>query len=169
MPGCPPTPALLNELVQALLAGTLPPKGTVLGPDVAQCEQCPREATRPTDLKLTELRRLDRSGADPETCFLAQGILCMGPATRGGCEARCIAGNMPCTGCFGPTSRVLDQGAKMLSALAASVDAREDEAIKDILNQVADPVGTLYRYGLAKSLLRGSLISQRDTHEVDGK
>lgn len=79
----------------------------------------------------------------------------MGPATRGGCEALCVQGNMPCTGCFGPTSRVKDQGAKMLSSLASSVDAKEEEEIDLILAGIPDPVGSFYRYGLAKSLLRG--------------
>ncbi len=80
--------------------------------------------------------------------MLAQGILCLGPATRGGCEAPCIRGNMPCTGCFGPTSRVRDFGGKALSAVA-SVAA--DEAA---LEAIPDPVGAFYRYSLPASLLR---------------
>lgn len=78
----------------------------------------------------------------------------MGPATRGGCEGLCIRGNMACSGCFGPTSRVKDQGAKMLSSLASAIDAREEKAIEGVLSGLPDPVGTFYRYGLAKSLLR---------------
>jgi F420-non-reducing hydrogenase small subunit len=80
----------------------------------------------------------------------------MGPATRGGCSALCINGNMPCTGCFGPTSRVKDQGAKILSSIAANIEAREDEAILDVLDSIPDPVGTFYRYGLAASTLRST-------------
>jgi F420-non-reducing hydrogenase small subunit len=86
--------------------------------------------------------------------MLAQGVVCMGPATRGGCGAACIAGNMPCTGCFGGTSRVRDQGAKMLSSLCSNIAAKEEDEIDDTLDGIPDPVGTLYRYGLAKSILR---------------
>jgi F420-non-reducing hydrogenase small subunit len=86
--------------------------------------------------------------------MLAQGVLCMGPATRGGCEALCINGNMPCTGCFGPTSRVQDQGGKILSAVASIVDSKDPKAIEQIMNSIPDPVGTFYRYGLPRSLLR---------------
>jgi F420-non-reducing hydrogenase small subunit len=92
--------------------------------------------------------------ADPATCFLAQGIVCMGPATRGACEAQCIGGNMPCTGCFGPTSRVRDQGAKLLSSVASSIAPKSDAEIREVLDGIPDPVGTLYRYALARSLLR---------------
>jgi len=155
LPGCPPTPQLLKQAVVALLEGKLPEKGTVLAPDVALCEQCPRSETKPSDLKYTEFRRPHLTKMDPTKCFLAQGIVCMGPATRGGCEAQCIVGNMPCSGCFGPTSRVRDQGAKMMSHLAASVAAQTPEETRKILSGIPDPVGTLYRYSLPKSLLRG--------------
>ncbi len=61
---------------------------------------------------------------------------------------------MPCTGCFGPTSRVWDQGAKMLSSLCANLAPKEAPGINKVLAGLPDPVGTFYRYGLAKSLLR---------------
>ena len=91
---------------------------------------------------------------DPEKCFLAQGIVCMGPSTRSGCEAVCTTGGMPCTGCFGPTSRVRDQGLKILSSLCANLVPKEEAEINKVLEGIPDPVGTFYRYGLAKSLLR---------------
>ena len=78
----------------------------------------------------------------------------MGPATRSGCAAQCPAGNMPCTGCFGPTSRVRDQGAKILSSLCANIAGKEEAEINTTLEGIPDPVGTFYRYGLARSLLR---------------
>ena len=154
IPGCPPTPKLTKAAVGALLEGKLPPKGTVLAPDIALCDECPRKASKPTDLGFTEFKRPHQVVIDPEKCVLAQGVICMGPATRGGCEAVCIQGNMPCTGCFGPTSRVKDQGAKMLSSISSNVGPREESAIDLVLAGIPDPVGTFYRYGLAKSLLR---------------
>ena len=91
---------------------------------------------------------------DPEQCFLEQGVLCMGPATRAGCEALCVNGNMPCSGCFGPTSRVKDYGGKALSAIASIVDSDDEDEIDRILEGIPDPIGTLYRYSLPASLLR---------------
>ncbi|HZT29878.1 MAG TPA: hypothetical protein VFA33_08350 [Bryobacteraceae bacterium] len=148
VPGCPPTPRIIQSALQALLSDTLPPRGSVLAPDVALCEECPRKDSRPPDLTVAAFHRPHQIVIDEEKCMLAQGILCLGPATRGGCEAPCIRGNMPCTGCFGPTSRVRDFGGKALSAVA-SVAA--DEAA---LEAIPDPVGAFYRYSLPASLLR---------------
>jgi F420-non-reducing hydrogenase small subunit len=154
IPGCPPTPKITQAAVGALLSGKLPPKGSVLAPDIALCDQCARKATKPADLSFTSFKRPHLTLMDPGKCFLAQGVVCMGPATRAGCEAVCPAGGMPCSGCFGPTSRVRDQGAKVLSSLCANVEAKEEKDIAETLSGIPDPVGTFYRYGLAKSLLR---------------
>ena len=83
-----------------------------------------------------------------------KACVCMGPATRSGCGAQCTTGNMPCTGCFGPTSRVRDQGLKIMSSLCANVAPKEEGDIDKVLAGIPDPIGTFYRYGLAKSLLR---------------
>jgi len=122
--------------------------------DQALCEECPRKDTRPEKLTLKEFKRPHQVLIDEEKCLLAQGLLCMGPATRGGCEALCVKGNMPCTGCFGPTSRVRDYGAKVLSSIASIVDSNDEQEIARILATIPDPVGTFYRYSLPASLLR---------------
>jgi F420-non-reducing hydrogenase small subunit len=154
IPGCAPTPNILIQAVEALLSGELPPKGTVIASDVALCDECPRKDTKPEDLHVTAFKRPHEIIVDDEQCLLAQGLLCMGPATRGGCEALCIQGNMPCTGCFGPTSRVKDHGAKALSGIASMVGSNDESEIENILAAIPDPVGTLYRYSLPQSLLR---------------
>ena len=42
----------------------------------------------------------------------------------------------------------------MLSSLCASVAGKDEAEASRILAGIPDPVGTFYRYGLAKSLLR---------------
>ncbi|MGZ4146468.1 MAG: NADH-quinone oxidoreductase subunit B family protein [Actinomycetota bacterium] len=155
LPGCPPPPALITGVLTALLEGNLPAEGSVLAPDVALCAECPRAETKPEDLKVSEFRRPSEVVVDPKTCLLAQGIVCLGPATRSGCGAVCMAANMPCTGCMGPTSHVLDQGAKALSAIASLIGAKETDEVAAIAEQILDPVGTFYRYSLPASPLRG--------------
>jgi len=165
IPGCPPTPQITKNALSAVLSGNLPPKGTVLAPDIALCEQCPRKASKPVDLSIVSFHRPHLVKIDPEKCLLAQGIVCMGPTTRSGCEAACVRGGMPCSGCFGPTSRVRDQGAKALSSFCANLAPKEETEITDALSGIPDPVGTFYRYGLAKSLLRRKVDLVREHKE----
>jgi F420-non-reducing hydrogenase small subunit len=159
LPGCAPTPKIIWQAVETLLSGELPPRGTVIAPDVALCDECPRKDTRPTELRLTAFKRPPEVLIDEEKCMLAQGVLCMGPATRAGCEALCPQGNMPCTGCFGPTSRVKDQGGKILSAVTSIIDSDDQEKVEEIAASIPDPIGTFYRYGLPGSLLRRKKVS----------
>lgn len=153
VPGCPPTPKIIQAALGTLLGAELPPKGTVLAPDHALCEECPRKDTRPEKLLLKEFKRPHQIVADQNTCLLAQGLACLGAGTRAGCEAMCIRGNMPCTGCFGPTSRVRDYGAKVLSAMASVIDSNDESEIERVLESLPDPVGAFYRYSLPSSML----------------
>lgn len=153
LPGCPPPAGLIAQAVMALVEGRLPEKGSVLAPDVALCAECPRAVTKPEDLKVERFYRPYEIVADAETCLLAQGLVCLGPSTRSGCGAVCIAANMPCTGCMGPTSRVIDHGAKALAAIASLIETQDPDGIAALAEQIVDPVGTFYRYSLPASLL----------------
>ena len=153
LPGCAPPPDLIMGAVTAILRGELPPRGTVLAPNKAQCDVCPRKDTKPDRIEISEIKRVATSTPDPEKCFLAQGYVCLGPATRSGCHERCLHGNMPCRGCFGPMDGVYDQGAKFLSAFASVLAPRDEAEIEALLDQIPDPAGTFYRFSLPKSLL----------------
>jgi F420-non-reducing hydrogenase small subunit len=158
LPGCPPQTERLVEVFMAVVTGAeLPPKGSVVGAlEKTQCDECARKKT--DNKKIKKFYRPFEIVDDGETCFLEQGVICMGPATRGGCGYRCIVGNAPCRGCYGPTSDILDPGAKMMSAVATMIDSNEEEEIKSIIEQVADPAGTFYRFSLPASILRRKVI-----------
>jgi F420-non-reducing hydrogenase small subunit len=83
-------------------------------------------------------------------------VICLGIATRDGCGASCIGINMPCRGCFGPVEGVRDAGLKMISTLAAIIDAESDADINRVAEQVVDIAGYGYRFSLPSSLM-GSL------------
>src|SRR5512142_3292516 len=68
VPGCPPTPKITKQAVTALLEGRLPAKGTVLGPDTALCDECPRKATKPGTWDYTAFVRPHQKLLDPEKC-----------------------------------------------------------------------------------------------------
>jgi F420-non-reducing hydrogenase small subunit len=139
--------------VTAILEGKLPPKGAILSPNKSLCASCKRNETKPEDIAIPEVKRLIDVQADPDTCFLAQGILCMGPATRDGCGEPCINGNMPCTGCFGPTDASRDQGGKMIATLGGILQGDDDSSADKALEGIVDPAGTFYRYSVSGSFL----------------
>ncbi len=151
VPGCPPPVDLILKVVDLFAKGQLPPAGSVIASDKTLCDECDRTKE---EKKITRIYRPQEIIPDPKKCLLEQGLICLGPATRGGCGQRCIKANMPCRGCFGPPPGVIDQGAKMLSALTSSYDAKEQEEIARLLSEVVDPAGTFYRFGMAASLLR---------------
>lgn len=154
VPGCPPLPKIITAAVSALLKAQLPERGSVLAPDQALCTECPRKDSKPDKIAITQFRRPYEVIIDETQCLLAQGLLCLGPATRAGCEAPCIKGNMPCTGCCGAPGRVRDQGAKAVSAIASLIDSQDEGEIDRVLATIPDPAGTFYRYNLPASLLR---------------
>ncbi|MCK4698685.1 MAG: F420-nonreducing hydrogenase, partial [Bacteroidales bacterium] len=161
LPGCPPQTERLVEVFMAIVTGAeLPPKGSVVGAlEKTQCDECKREKTDEKVIK--EFKRPWEIEDDGKTCFLEQGVICMGPATRGGCGVRCIEGNAPCRGCYGPPSTAPDPGAKMMSAIATMIDSDDPEEIEKIIDQVVDPAGTFYRFSLPASIIRKK-IKQKD-------
>jgi F420-non-reducing hydrogenase small subunit len=142
----------------AIVTGAeLPPKGSVVGAlEKSQCDECNRKKTDNKTIK--EFHRPIDIQDDGETCFLEQGVICMGPATRGGCGVRCIEGNAPCRGCYGPPIDVPDPGAKMMSAIGTMIDSNEEEEIEKIVDQIDDPAGTFYRFSLPGSIFRRKLL-----------
>ncbi|MFC1921459.1 oxidoreductase [Chloroflexota bacterium] len=153
LPGCPPPPDLIANAVTAVLENKLPPKGSTLAPHKSVCDSCSRNDTKPPRIALKEIKRIHEVEASPDTCFLAQGIICMGIATRDGCGTSCINTNIPCRGCFGPVEGVEDAGLKMISTLAAILDVEDEQAMKTIIDQIGDLAGYAYRFSLPVSTL----------------
>ncbi len=158
VPGCPPPVDLILKLVNLFAQGELPPVGSVIASDKTLCDECERKKE---EKKITRLYRPHEIIPDPEKCLLEQGIICCGPATRGGCGLRCINANMPCRGCFGPPPGVADQGAKLVSAIASIYQGESEEEIKKLVNEVVDPAGTFYRFGLADSMLKRKRLQKK--------
>jgi len=165
LPGCPPEPpqiwAVLQVVVGALLEGApLPPAGAIIGAGTsAVCEECDREKE---EKMIDRFYRPYEIVPDPEQCLLEQGLICMGLATRSGCGALCPSVGIGCRGCYGPPEGVIDQGGKMLSAIASVMNAGDEtmeeaeleQKIQEVVDTIADPAGTFYRFSMAHSILR---------------
>ncbi|NQV38551.1 MAG: NADH:ubiquinone oxidoreductase [Candidatus Marinimicrobia bacterium] len=82
--GCPMTIEEFVKVFKALIMGKEPIK-----PDSAVCVEC----------KLNETE-----------CVFDKGMVCLGPITRGGCEAICPAFGQFCTGCRGLVSNANSNG-----------------------------------------------------------
>jgi F420-non-reducing hydrogenase small subunit len=154
IPGCPPPPELVKNAISSLLENRLPPKGSILSENRALCHSCPRQATLPQRLSVRRFKRIHETLWNPLQCFLDQGIICLGPSTRGGCLSRCVLANMPCRGCLGPLDGVRDQGTNALSFVASLIDETDPDRITEIVSEIADPAGLFYRFSLAASLIR---------------
>jgi F420-non-reducing hydrogenase small subunit len=161
LPGCPPPSAQVAKAVEAIAKNALPPKGSVLAPEKSVCDECPRKKN---DKKISKIYRVYEITPEPEKCLLEQGIICMGPATRGGCEAQCINANMPCTGCGGPCPNEVEQGAAMMSALSSILgvggEKNPEYDAEKIVSQIKDPLGTFYKYSLPASLIKRRIIKE---------
>ena len=156
LPGCPPTPDIITNALQAIVDNKLPPKGSVIAPQKSVCDECRFEKS---EKKIKKIKRIYEVDKIENKCLLEQGIICLGPATRGGCNARCLDANMPCTGCGGPTPSSVDQGAKMISSLATILGIENEEKMSEeetqkLIDQIVDPVGTFYKYCLPTSLIK---------------
>jgi F420-non-reducing hydrogenase small subunit len=122
LPGCPTTPELVAEALTALLEGR-----EVSLPTKSVCDECPtiREKKAVASLKrpLESVAFEPGKPLDTVRCFMEQGFLCNGPATRSGCGGaakipRCIKAYMPCRGCFGPLSDTANPMVDMMGALS---------------------------------------------------
>jgi F420-non-reducing hydrogenase small subunit len=174
VPGCPPEPPQIRAVIAALAAGhadarSLPPRGSVLGAGRSTvCDECAR--TR-EDKAIERLYRTYELAPDGSRCLLDQGLVCVGPATRDGFGALCPRVDAPCTGCYGAPEGVRDAGARMATAIgsalslaplhAAAEGAPMDAAADARLDAIPDWLGTLYRHGLATSVL-GRRPGRRD-------
>lgn len=170
MPGCPPESNQITAVIDLVIKvvkgeAELPPKGSVIGAgDSTVCDECPRARNVKFIKQFNRIQ--DVAPVDPALCLLEQGIPCNGPATRSGCNSRCPNAGAQCIGCYGPAEGVLDYGARLITAFASVIDATEPDEIEKILDGIPDPVGQIYRFNLAGSLLKANRESLK---VVNGK
>jgi len=124
LPGCPPNPAHIAEVIISLLENRAPNL-----PTKSVCDTCPtrREGKGAVDQVKRFIENAEFDPAQPISemrCLLEQGFVCMGPVTAAGCAKRgapsCIDARVPCRGCYGPVRPKGNQMLDMMNALASN-------------------------------------------------
>jgi F420-non-reducing hydrogenase small subunit len=99
VPGCPPLPNLLLQLLGELTGRSFK------GAKPIVCAECGRRPTKDPVTSLEAFPRKDQEG----TCLHSLGVLCTGFLTKGGCDAICTRHGLPCWGCRGPAKLALEK------------------------------------------------------------
>jgi len=146
IPGCPPVEEFIKQSIKTIAEGK-----SIKLPSHNLCYECTRNhesmlIPKREFLNVSISSIMEADNIDDNKCFLEQEILCMGPATRQGCNSRCVNVNVPCKGCMGPTSNTDEQGLKMINALSSILPA-------GVLNYFEDLIGTGYRFSLSLSAI----------------
>ena len=79
LPGCPPQAPQIWAVVEAILGGNLPPKGSVVGASQTKtvCDECRHNRE---EKRIKKFYRPHEIIPDHDACLFDQGIICPGPA-----------------------------------------------------------------------------------------
>lgn len=147
LPGCPPHAYYVFEALTSILAGKPPEFG-----QQNVCFHCDR---RMKHTEVTTLRRVHEGPIENDTCFLSQGILCMGSATLDRCRGACPTRGMPCSGCTGPSeSIVLEPSRDIRSEVATRMSMMTKIPKATIMAEIEKHSKTYYAYAMASSVFR---------------
>ncbi len=152
---CPPPVEHIMLTLRAIAEGK-----PVKTADSTVCSQCPRKM-KPIE-KLEFKPGLPGPDADPETCFLSQGYLCLGSVTTVGCGAPCTRHGVPCFGCGGPYHEIAERrDMDIITALARKIAMLAGlDPVKD-LDKVVEKLLKVYGarrfyvFTFASQVLRG--------------
>ncbi|UXD22176.1 hypothetical protein IPA_02345 [Ignicoccus pacificus DSM 13166] len=130
---CPPIPEHVYVTLKDIYEGREPKIATK-----TVCAECPLKM-KPMDVKKWSTKTTKE--IDHETCYLSQGLLCLGPVTASGCGARCPRAGIPCYGCAGPTRDILmydreDIPTKLAKEIAAMKGMDPERDYKKVLNEL---------------------------------
>ena len=130
IPGCPPSESVLQHALPLVLAGKEIEMTTQHRLPV--CASCGR---RIEHRKIESFENL--SIPEEDVCLLSQGYICLGSVTRGGCSAQCPSMNIACSGCRGPTDRVLTQPThNVLRDFISRVSHFSGRSEEDVLKEI---------------------------------
>lgn len=148
LPGCPPHAAFVFDALLALVEGRTPRarRETV-------CGRCKRTMRR---TQQGAIRENHEGRPDPDVCLLSQGYVCLGSVTLDRCLSPCPENGVVCTGCAGPTMRILtepnrDIRTEVADRMAALTAIPRDGALRAIERAAKSH----YAYAMATRMVGG--------------
>ncbi len=128
IPGCPPPLKLMGNALINILENR-----PILLSEKNLCNSCLLRDNQ-KDLSAVKIEKLapDKpiNWKEFPNCFLNDGVLCLGPITREGCESTCIKLGIPCEGCMGTISQDFTSSLiNFLSLIKISDDLRKYDGI----------------------------------------
>ncbi|MFW5739384.1 MAG: methyl viologen-reducing hydrogenase [Myxococcota bacterium] len=147
LPGCAPHPYFVFESLTAVIEGRAPE----FGPENV-CYRCTRKMGK-SDASC--VRRIHDGSIDPETCFLSQGILCMGSVSLDRCLAPCPDRGLPCSGCAGPSEHlILEPYRDIRTEIAERMSRMTKIPYDDVVREIEQQSKTFYAYAMASPVFR---------------
>jgi F420-non-reducing hydrogenase small subunit len=144
LPGCPPHISLLTQLMGELSGQCDFQKA----PGIV-CAECSRKPFKCPDQYYSHY---PGENCDSSLCINAQGVLCLGFLTRGGCRAVCPQGGLPCWCCRGPSDislKKMSSGGSLEKVLTDSLYRRckiPSDKIEAIVNSLCKKGNSMLRF-----------------------
>jgi F420-non-reducing hydrogenase small subunit len=147
LPGCPPHAYYVFEALKSVLGGKPPEFGAH-----NVCFHCDRHMKH---TEVAAVRRVHQGPVESDTCFLSQGILCMGSATLDRCRGACPTRGMPCSGCTGPSeSIVLEPNRDIRTEIAGRMAMMTKISKAAATSAIEKQAKTYYAYAMASPVFR---------------
>lgn len=147
LPGCPPSPYFIAAALKRIISG----QDDEFGPHNV-CYRCNRKMVASD---VATLKREHEVTLDPSTCFLSQGVICLGSAALDRCLSPCPKRGVPCTGCGGPSEHVaLEPHRDIRTEIADRMSRLTKIPRADIVAEVEKQAKTHYAYAMASPVFR---------------
>ena len=146
LPGCPPHPAFILDALLALIEGHSP-----RAKKESICAKCKRRMVKSD---VSQLKTNHEGIPETDKCFLSQGYVCLGSVTLDRCTAPCPNNGMMCTGCAGPTMRILTEPNRDIrTEIADRMSSLTSIPRPEILAGIERSSKTHYAYAMASAMI----------------
>lgn len=146
LPGCPPHPFWIASALGTIIDRTKPALT-----EKTVCSRCERTMKKNSGVSI---QKGAVSAADPDICFLSQGVLCLGSVTLERCLSQCTSRGVACSGCAGPSADIITEPhidiRTMVSKRMSMLTGIDCQEIQRYLEHQAR---TFYAYSLASPII----------------